>query len=796
MSSEDRRVLAVVGFAALCCLPLRAAGPSAPPLGNAASFAVLGASSVTSSGATVVTGNLGVSPGNTITGFPFPPGIVKLGDIFKNDALAKAAHNDAGVAYTQLSTGTCKDLTSPLSSLSEPLPPDTYCVTSPALLPALLKGTLTLDANNIPGAVWIFRITGALATDTNSSVLAINGAQPGNVFWQVSGSAILGKDSAFVGNLIAHDNIALNSGANAFGRLLALTGTVMLDSNNVTLCSTCNAISLDPPTLPGGTVNAPYSQTITASGGTGSYSFKRISGSLPTGLTLASDGVLSGTPVQFGSFPITVAATDSQGCSGERKYTITIPIACPDLTLSPTTLPGANACVEIQQPITGSGGSGTYKYTSDDLPIELKLIPVNGTPSTILTGTFATPGDHTFTVTAEDTVTHCVVSRTYSLKVLCFVTISPEALPPATACASYCTTLTTSCGTGYTFSVAPGTLPAGFSLSTDGKLCVAPTTPGRYTFTVTATNKLGCTGSQTYTVPVGGGPIVISPPTLPDGIVGTKYPDQTITANCGTPGYRCRVTAGALPPGLTFANCKISGTPTTEGCFTFSVTVTDANGNTNSIRYTICICAITISPPVLPNGSICAAYPQQQLTASCGTPPYTFSVPPGTLPPGLSLSSTGLLSGTPSVIGTTIFTVTATDSAQNTGTITYTLPVTGGLTLSPAILSMAAFGAPYSETLTASGGLPPYTFAVTTGALPTGLFLNMTTGEISGTPLVLGTFNFCITVTDSNAPACKAIQCYTITVAVPAGGPTLSGWGMLVLAMLLVGAGLFVLRRG
>jgi hypothetical protein len=784
MSSEDRRVLAVAGFAALCCLPLRALGPPAPPLGNAASFAVLGGSTVTNSGNTIVTGNLGVSPGNTITGFPFPPGTVKLGDIFKNDALAKAAHNDAGIAYAQLVNQKPADS----ALLTGTLPPGTYHFSTATQL----TGALTLDAGQDPSAVWIFQIDSSLTTAPGSCVLAINRAQPGNVFWQVSTSATLGANSAFVGNLIAHDNITLNSHASAFGRLLALTGTVTLDTDNVTLCSTCNAITLDPTTLPGGMVGAPYTTTtIKASGGADPYTYKVISGSLPFEMSLTREGVLSGTPTEFGSFPITVAATDSQGCSGERKYTV---IACPDLTLSPATPLDANACVEMQQPITTIGGSGTYKYTSDDLPAELKLIPENGAPSTILTGTFATPGDRIFTVMSEDTVTHCIVKRTYILKVRCDVTISPETLPPATACASYCTILTASCGTGYTFSVAPGTLPAGFSLSTDGKLCVAPTTPGPYTFTVTATNNLGCTGSRTYTVPVRSGRIVISPLTLPNGIVGTKYPDQTITADCGTPGYRCRVTAGMLPPELTLANCKISGTPTTEGCFTFSVTVTDANGTTNSIRYTICVCAITISPSILPPGNICADY-KQQLTASCGTPPYTFTAPLGTLPPGLSLTPLGLLSGRPAMIGSTTFTVTAKDSAFNSGTITYTLPVTGGLTISPAILSMAAIGVPYSETLTASGGLPSYTFIVSSGGLPTGLTLSSSTGVISGTPLVLGTFNFCITVTDANSPTCIAMQCYTIIVGAPAGGPTLSGWGMFVLSLLLTVSGLTIIRR-
>lgn len=784
MSSEDRRVLAFAGFAALCCLPLRALGPPAPPLGNAGSFAVLGGSSVTNSGSTIVTGNLGVSPGNTITGFP--PGVVKLGDTFKNDALAKAAHGDAGIAYGELSMGTCVNLLSPVPS--QTLPPNTYCISSAALL----KGALTLDANNIPGAVWIFRITGALTTDPGSCVLAINGAQPGNVFWQVSTSATLGADSAFVGNLIAHDNITLNSHANAFGRLLALTGTVTLDSNNVTLCSTCNAITLDPTVLSDAMVGSLYGQTIRASGGADPYTYKVILGSLPLGLSLTAGGVLSGAPTESGSFPITVAATDSQGCSGERKYTIVI--ACPDLTLSPATLPDATACIFYTQTISATGGSGSYDYTFGPLPDGLQTnIPGPG----MISGIPTTPSTYTFPVTAKDKITGCIVTRQYTLIVLCHVTISPVTLRAGTACVSYCASITASCGTAsYTFSAASGTLPAGLVLSPDGMLCGTPTTPGRYTFTITATDWLGCVGSRRYTIPVGSGPIAISPPALPDGIVGTMYPEQTITANCGTPGYRCQVTAGTLPPGLILANCKISGTPTKDGCFTFSVTVTDANGNTNSIRYTICVtCPFTIIPPELADGGVCVFY-KQTLTASCATAPYTCNLSGGLLPAGLTLSNC-TISGIPVTAGSSLFTISLTDAISNTANRTYTLMVTGGVALLPATLPTAELGSPYNAIMIASGGTPPYTFSFS-GTLPPGLSLNTATGEISGTPTALGTFIFCITVSDANMiPQCTATRCYTIDVIPPlVGGTTLSGWGILVLLILLAGAGLVVIPRG
>jgi large repetitive protein len=793
MSSEDRRVLTVAGFAVLCCLPLRALAPPAPPLGNAASFAVLGGSAVNNSGPTVVTGNLGVSPCNTITGFP--PGKVKLGDTFKNDALAKAAHNDAGVAYAQLGTGPCIFL-SPISSASAPVPPDTYCVSSHARL----TGTLTLDAKNVPGAVWIFRITGALATDPNSFVIAINGAQPGNVFWQVTGSANLGADSAFVGNLIAHDNITLNSGANAFGRLLSLTGTVTLDSNNVTLCSTCNAITLDPPTLPDGTVNVPYVQTISASGGMAAYTFKRISGVLPKGLILTPGGVLSGTPLESGPFQFTVAATDAQGCSGERSYTIAI--ACQGPSLSPSTLQDAKACVHYEQLITASGGSGMYDFKAGPLPPWLSLCPTNITSSVLLCGTPPIPDTSTFPVTAKDKITGCVVTRIYTLKVLCNVMLFPETLPPAATCVQYCQTFTASCGTPpYTFSISSGAPPAGLLLSPDGMLCGIHTTSDDSTFTVTATDARGCTGSRTYTLNTACH-ITILPPALLNGTVNVPY-SQQLTASCVAPPYKFTQVTGFLPPGFLPLppSGLLSGTPTAPGVYQFQVMATDANGCTDTIEYKIFICPLTISPATLPSGTVGIQY-TQPITAIDGSGSYTFSVPADTLPPGLTLTPvdptpglTATISGMPTTSGTYTFTVTATDTVSGcVGSQTYTIMVPCSLVISPAILSMGAIGVPYNETLTASGGTAPYTFIISSGALPTGLSLS-SSGVISGTPLVLGTFNFCITVTDANTPPCgPTTRCYTIIVA--AGGPTLSGWGMLVLSVLLMGVGLVVITGG
>ncbi len=217
--------------------------------------------------------------------------------------------------------------------------------------------------------------------------------------------------------------------------------------------------------------------------------------------------------------------------------------------------------------------------------------------------------------------------------------------------------------------------------------------------------------------------------------------------------YTFTVTNGTLPPGLTleFATGKLSGMPTAEGVFTFTITATDSKGCTGK-RHTpveIKCPEITIKPAKLPNAMIGHPY-SKVLVASGGNSPYVFSISQGTLPTGLTLSSTGTLSGTPTVEGNFNFTVVATDRYGCSGKHDYTIFVKcSDITLNPtnSTLPNAAEGHPYSKTFTASGGISPYTF-VAIDPLPNGLSLT-TSGVLSGAPTTSGSFYFTIRVTDS-----------------------------------------------
>ena len=223
------RVLAVVILAVFAGVwPMAAQAATAPSLGTAAGFAVLGASTVTCTGASAITGDVGVSPGSAITGFP---PCTLTGTLHAADAVSLQAQKDAHTAYTNLAGATCTtDLTGKdLGGMT--LSPGVYCFSSSAQL----TGTLNLSG----GGVYIFQIGSTLTTASGSSVL-INNAQPcdasSNVFWQVGSSATLGTTTAFAGNILALISITMTTGASLDGRAIALTGAVTMDTNTISTC--------------------------------------------------------------------------------------------------------------------------------------------------------------------------------------------------------------------------------------------------------------------------------------------------------------------------------------------------------------------------------------------------------------------------------------------------------------------------------------------------------------------------------------------------------------------------------
>ncbi len=230
------------------------AAPAAVGLGTATPFAVLAGQSVSNTGPSLIAGDLGVSPGTSVTGFP--PGLVVNGTVHSADAVALQAQNDLTTAYND-AAGRIPDVDKTNQDLgNQTLVAGVYGASSGMAL----TGTVTLDAQGDPDAVFIFQAGSTLTTASNSTVALLNGAQACHVFWQVGSSATIGTDTTFVGTVMALTSVSMLTGADLQGRALARNGSVTLDDNTITR-SDCSPVVGSTPTVSTTPTTAPTATT-------------------------------------------------------------------------------------------------------------------------------------------------------------------------------------------------------------------------------------------------------------------------------------------------------------------------------------------------------------------------------------------------------------------------------------------------------------------------------------------------------------------------------------------------------
>ena len=346
----------------------------------------------------------------------------------------------------------------------------------------------------------------------------------------------------------------------------------------------------------------------------------------------------------------------------------------------------------------------------------------------------------------------------------------------------------------YSYSISSGSLPTGLLLNAStGAITGTPTTSGPFNFTAKVMDSSGITNGNTATsscgITIASPPPTLACPAITTGQAGLPY-SSSLAAMGGVSPYTFSISAGALPTGL-FLNANtgaISGTPSASGGFSFTAKVLDSakpTGNTTTAS-----CSFSIAAAPAPMTLSCAASTgtvgqpySSSLSASGGTAPYTFKIISGALPTGLTLAATGAITGTPTSATTFNFTWQVTDSSGNSvsGTAQKSCAIAiGNAQVLPLSLNCplgtATVGAPYSSSVTAIGGLAPYTFSVAAGSLPAGLVLNTATGAITGTPTIAGTTGFTIKVVDSRGTSatstCTGSCSGTATASINFNSPT------------------------
>jgi hypothetical protein len=341
------------------------------------------------------------------------------------------------------------------------------------------------------------------------------------------------------------------------------------------------------------------------------------------------------------------------------------------------------------------------------------------------------------------------------------LTITTTSLPDGTVNQPYATTVGGSGGiTPYAWSVTPG-LPANLTFdSTTGVISGAPAVDGNstHTFTLGDSSSPVQTVQQSLSLTINTASPVLSITTtsLPNGAVGQAY-NENVQSTGGTGALTWSIVAGTLPQNLILNSTTgaISGTPTATGTSAFTVQVVDTAGQVDTQALSILINPAT--PPIitttsLDGGTVGLAY-SQPLQASGGTGSLVWSISGGSLPANLTLSSDGVISGTPTNAGTSNFTVRVTDALAQSDTQPLSIVVSAALRITTTSLDNARVGRFYSERLRRSGGVAPFTWSAIP-ALPGGLALNASTGVISGTPAAgtVGVHSLTFTVQDSSTP--------------------------------------------
>jgi large repetitive protein len=509
-------------------------------------------------------------------------------------------------------------------------------------------------------------------------------------------------------------------------------------------------------TLPKGLVGQSYSGKLQATGGVPPYTWSAQFGI--AGLVFATDGTISGTPTQPGDFFPSFTVTDSKGATASAGSELDI--LAPLAFATPANLPDQNVGLPVGNGISAQGGAPPYKFTlaaGSSAPAGLTFtssdffLQIQGTPTS--------PGTYNFTVQVNDSSTPPLkASQQFTMNILNNLVLPRQALPDAVQNVPYVEQVQPAGGIPPYHFVLGQSLPPGLALDpATGKVSGTPTVPQSKSMPLTITDSApqAATLNTFFSV-------VVQPPlsfvtlSLPDGALG--FYNQVVNIAGGRQPYTARLTAGAMPDGLTIDSSSktsivVGGNTTKNGLFKFTLQVSDSYESPNTATHDF---QIRVSDPLVASGPQDAQILYNQsfsasFQATGGFPPYTWTI--DNIPPGFAFNpATATISGTPSSAVFTPSNITAHDSSSPplTSSVFFGLQVWSQVTILTTSLPAIATGRAAWLQPRATGGFPSYQWNISSGSLPPGMTLGNTDGTISGAPTAAGSYPFTLSVTDGN----------------------------------------------